>query len=587
MDTEVITPDLHRILEAQQHNIRQPVSSCPSEILESIFQHLVPPSPSDKDDWIAQDLRGFKQFSSDDLIACSQVCSLWRSLIIHLPSLWDKIWISDEFGSSSKLEMIDQRSRERPLEVAIFERRIPRFGRVIRRLRPMVGPILSPVVKFSLALSGSMSRIQTLRISSHIPWKHSCTHFLTFPAPQLEYFSMRATTEDGNGNSVHIPLTLFAHYTPALKHLILEGQLDFTWNCPIFRNLTTLKIQPLLVRPPEYGIRRLLRLARECPNLVALSLSQDAFRDALDGIEDVSPVVRAYMPSLDRLELEDFDNAQSCRRFLSFIHAPALTFLEISHRGPCVDVIGSLLPRSFAFHSRSQESNFVKVVASEGRGNSRNGIHVALAIVSTLHEYGDASLISLYRQHRTFQCQLLYHASGSPKSTPFLTVGILRRLCPSPENVEALLVRSLEHFRRSLPYQDMLDYFPAIEALEVVYDRDNLNQECWQLFEYFGSMARSGSDSLAVSSITRITIDLPTLPLAAIRNLVAFLEHQVAQDQRISYLGIPELMDVENSLSTIPSLTSLVGRLVRVPALSKDYDQLESRWTDIGGFRIL
>lgn len=402
----------------------------------------------------------------------------------------------------------------------------------------------------------------------------SCMQFLDLPAPQLEYFSMRATTGVVTRSPFKLPFALFAKCTPALRHLTLEGGLDFSWDCPIFRKLITLKVQPL--RLPRHGIRRLLQLAAESPNLTALTLSQDA---------DVVSV-RAHMQSLDRSELELFDSVESCHRLLSFIDAPALTFLEISHRGPCVSDVEAQLPRTFAFHSRTQESNFVKVVASEGRGNTRNGIRISLAIVPNFHKISDASLIGLYRQHRIFQCQLFYYASGSPRSTPALTMGLLRHLCPSLENVKVFLVRSLEHFRRSLPFHDMLGYLPAIECLEVVYDSDNVNQEFWQLFKYFGAVARSGPNSLALTSIIKLVIDLPALPYAAARDLTAFLEHRAAQGQRLSYLGIPNLMDVEDSLSTLSQLTSLVECLARILAHNK-CDQLESTWTNIGGFRIL
>ncbi len=259
---------------------------------------------------------------------------------------------------------------------------------------------------------------------------------------------------------------------------------------------------------------------------------------------------------------------------MSYIHAPELTNLEISHSGPCVNDVGELLPESFTFHGRSRESNVVKVVASEGRMSIRNGIHVSLAIVPEFDE--GAPMISQYLQCKTFECQLSYHTSGAPRSTPALTMGILRRICSSPENMQTLLVRSLERFRHSLPFNELLGYFHSIECLEVVYDSDNLNGQCLQLFDFFGAVARAEADEMALMSVTKLVLDVPPPPRGALQNLLAFLERRAARGRRLSFLGFSNLREIEKDLAIHSKLTTVVERLAIVPWLSNKYDRLES-----------
>ncbi len=234
MTTDDNSIGLHPNLQAQRHNAQQPVSGIPSEILECIFHYLVPPLPSSKDVWVAEDLC---VLTHRDLIDCSQVCSHWRNVAIHSPTLWGRIWISDRLGSCSLLDMVSQRAREVPLEIAVFEHP------VLHTSRP-AGPLLNPLLKFSQVFSGSLAHIKTLCISAHIPINHTCMHFLELPAPQLEYFSMRTTVNWVSRNDFEPPPSFIANCSPVLRRLNVESG-DFSWNCSIFRNLTTLEVQPL------------------------------------------------------------------------------------------------------------------------------------------------------------------------------------------------------------------------------------------------------------------------------------------------------------------------------------------------------
>jgi hypothetical protein len=286
-----------------RRNALSPISSLPSEIFATIFSLLCLPGIPSLGGEPGRKLR------------ISHVCHQWREIALNQPLLWSHVDFST-LSLTGATEIL-VRAKSVPLYMEV---RVPRnrSNDQYCRLLKKVNAHLPHIRHLSIGVE-----------AAHICWGIETQ--LVLSAPILEYLSI--FFQDGTRNMrdwPNISDTLFGGSTPRLSCLQL-CDCDISWNSPLFKCLTSLKIvSPSRNARPELAV----------------------WLDALDGIPQLkmltlhsaSPVApplpfnverTVTLPSLTHLNIRDY--LGDCALAIAHLVLPALTSL-------CLSAKNDLLP---------------------------------------------------------------------------------------------------------------------------------------------------------------------------------------------------------------------------------------------------
>ncbi|KDQ51126.1 hypothetical protein JAAARDRAFT_199346 [Jaapia argillacea MUCL 33604] len=290
----------------RQHNATRPAAGLPVETLAAIFESTIQPM----DDLVdSLNVRNFHRKCPTLLPRRSniiqdhltQVCHRWREVALACPRLWTSIFT----GPPEYLDAIISRSKDTELHVNLLSsKKNPGFEEStlslavchLPRLRTLVIPFDSVLISIFKQLCTSTPSLRSLVI-----W------------------------HPNDGSQAPLEPLLLRGGTPSLRHLCLYN-VDFSWDCKIFRNLTTLRISESLTDVLGNMSVTLAALQQMESSLEVLSLVR-----ALPAIsaQDDSPIV-----TLQNLrELEFHDQIERCTHILTHLVLPNRPSLRIRISG--------------------------------------------------------------------------------------------------------------------------------------------------------------------------------------------------------------------------------------------------------------
>ncbi len=163
------------------------------------------------------------------------------------------------------------------------------------------------------------------------------------PMPILESLVLESLY-DTAGSVYRLPDPLFGGDTPNLRKVSWKS-VDFSWEDPLFKNLTFLRMNTPLAST-TLQMRRFFQIMSNCPELVTLDL---AFVGPVVPA-NFMPEARVSLPHLRHLVLTGMENAASCHYVLSGLRVPCLQRLHLNHFGFPASHIDMLLPADFSFN---------------------------------------------------------------------------------------------------------------------------------------------------------------------------------------------------------------------------------------------
>jgi len=463
--------------------------SLPYEILAVVFGCFVAPTLGiheilDAELWESDFKYGIDcPCSADhaDLVAISQVCRPWRKIVLGIPSFWNPIWVTDHDYALGRAPEFFRRAChwQVPLEVAVVDdTRNPDSAERFhdREHTSSIGLTYHPMVSLLNLHHQIGSFMNVLRITSSIPLV--AEGFFKMPMPILESLVLESLY-DTAGSVYRLPDPLFGGDTPNLRKVSLKS-VDFSWDDPLFKNLTLLRIwddsdrrvgtipnTPLV--PTTLRMQRFFQIMTDCPELVTLDL---AFVGPVIPA-NFMPNARVSLPHLRHLVLTGMENAASCHCVLSGLRVPCLQRLHLNHFGFPEPHIDMLLPADFSFNpiiARTQTIDIsldwgesmveVNYLPSEDVGEPWEDLN---EVFSTTAPRGgrmvvETDAICKFR-YETFEYE-------DPEFTA-LYLSFIQRFC-SPQTQELVLC-DLGRFGSDLPFdsQALFAHFSSVQRLVV------------------------------------------------------------------------------------------------------------------------
>ncbi|KZT09445.1 uncharacterized protein LAESUDRAFT_748102, partial [Laetiporus sulphureus 93-53] len=248
----------------KRRNTASPIHRLPQELLTIIFR-----------------LAARAGAHSDDIVAISHVCSLWREMALSDARLWTTIHIP----SHSKACEFLRRSKRRLVDVYIDN-----FSSD------------SDTYDFIAMLKTESCRIRSLTVHSFkteaiMPMQS----LLLMHVPQLEELTLCWEW----GQHCFLGSNPFHGHTPKLRSLTL-AQHSFNWTSSIFSNLTKLSlVGQLPIGHPHSlpSIRQFLRILQACPDLQELKVECETASLEAPAVGSFEPFSRISLEHLEVLQI--------------------------------------------------------------------------------------------------------------------------------------------------------------------------------------------------------------------------------------------------------------------------------------------
>ncbi|KIM40797.1 hypothetical protein M413DRAFT_446173 [Hebeloma cylindrosporum] len=250
------------------------------DILWNIFMLNADMDASTSPDLPYSSARGTRQFvfSTLTVLRCSsQVCQLWRSIILEAPSLWSRVIDLDilQISTLRWREAVMERTGKAPLHVK---------GRVSKSGDQSL---------FVWIISRFGARIRNLDVAG-VPNAQSLTSAISFlqnPAPCLESFKLQFDSFMPLGDPNLPP---FANNAPFLRSYFHTG-IDFSIETPWLSNLCNLYLCS------HIGLSGLLEILSRTPRLEFLKVE----RGVLDDSGSAVPLRHVILASLKEINIYD------------------------------------------------------------------------------------------------------------------------------------------------------------------------------------------------------------------------------------------------------------------------------------------
>lgn len=226
-----------------RRNAQLLITQLPSELLASIFSHLLPvitlESYQDQTyGGITHDITS----ATLNVIAASHVCRSWREVALEHPGLWTTLWMGNK---SWMHEMID-----RSKDVALTIVQCPGWNYDHRRLRESLAEMSPPknldFITHRIFLDKQARHLILDILTTDYPQKVEA--FLRRAAPCLDTLVLNITPGLPSDAPLHLPEDLLGRCSPFLRNLTIRGPLthETLWTSPILRGLVdlTLVTQP-------------------------------------------------------------------------------------------------------------------------------------------------------------------------------------------------------------------------------------------------------------------------------------------------------------------------------------------------------
>ncbi|EIM85928.1 uncharacterized protein STEHIDRAFT_168960 [Stereum hirsutum FP-91666 SS1] len=222
-----------------RRNTQLLITQLPSELLASIFSHLLPvitlESYQDQTyGGITHDITS----ATLSLIAASHVCRSWREVALEHPGLWTTLWMGNK---SWMHEMID---RSKNMALTIVQR--PGWNYDHRRLREPLTE-MSPLKNLDFITHHIFLDKQPRHLILDIlttDYSQKVEGLLRRAAPCLDTLVLHITPALPSDAPLHLPEDLLGRCSPSLRNLTIRGPLthETLWTSPILRGLVDLTL---------------------------------------------------------------------------------------------------------------------------------------------------------------------------------------------------------------------------------------------------------------------------------------------------------------------------------------------------------
>ena len=237
------------------------------------------------------------------LIASSQVCQRWRSVIFGCPALWGRV-IRFNTDPLPRLQQLLQRSKPGPIDVGRVELQV-----YLEQMRIME------------ILSESSSRIRTFNVQLSNRgrfFEPISKQFFEQPAPLLEFMSISL-----NSSTSVVQGPLFQGDAPYLRRLHLSNcSIKFALSMPILSRLTEFSARNITAVVAPSASMWLMNLL-QMPQLRWLSII-----DSIAPTHETFPLTQVHLSDLTMLSLSG--KFCDCVSLLDHITAPSLISMRLN-----------------------------------------------------------------------------------------------------------------------------------------------------------------------------------------------------------------------------------------------------------------
>ncbi|KAJ7432337.1 hypothetical protein FB451DRAFT_1420673 [Mycena latifolia] len=268
----------------------------------------------------------------DDMlpVAVSHVCSTWRAIALHTPSLWRRI----PLGPQERMwrERI-YRAKACPLDVQLLPRRTVHPGGIVALEQLDVHTVqlclhlVSPFIHRWRSLEIVLPKYQPFLANAAL--SPCCLQKRRAKALLLEELTLMYRANDDTKE-----FCLFSGHTPRLRRLTVDG-LRLTWLPSLFRNLTFLDYTHHGFSAGDEAVGELLSMLAVCGGLHELRIlfPHKSLARAPGPFHAI--IRRVSLPWLVHLHLrvETRDIPLELTRLVTYLSTPALTSLYLTDLG--------------------------------------------------------------------------------------------------------------------------------------------------------------------------------------------------------------------------------------------------------------
>ncbi|KLO15781.1 hypothetical protein SCHPADRAFT_962352 [Schizopora paradoxa] len=547
-----------------QRNLSISILTMPAKILLRIFSMLVPPSIALQYYEAPSTTRftGKRQCpcssAHKDIISVSQVCSLLRATVLGHPPFWSPIWITNHLNSEQIALNFMQRALDNPLEIIIidstqhmWEYGCPRITKIQQNqhsehestdseFQVSSSYLHNPMQNFWSLHKATGKFIKILHIAS--PISSDADEFFKQPMPFLESFALDRPLSSQMWNhdeGYNLPTPIFGGITPQLQKLMFQ-KVKFSWDDPIFKNLSYLSVSCVAVRDSEVSLKRLLEILSRCPDLVTFGLAVRV--ESPQSSLSLLPVIS--LPYLRNLILTQLENAVQCKTILSCLQTQVLQMLDIFHFDMPAQDIRQIIPIQF----KSEDLELQKIYINWDLSTIEVQSQMASNKITSVHLRTKDNL-----HCKRNMCSFRYQCCNFPwdidrtSALSKLLAPVLRQIC-SPEakiiKIENNHPPMLEacHF----PFTELFRHCHKMETLII----DGMfDEQCHQLKVSLHAevQAAEDQDTVALPSLQELSLSNVDLGIG-LNGIYSFLLHRHIRGCPLKVVSLIECNNIQSDI---------------------------------------
>lgn len=441
-------PEPHELAKQQGHNSRLPVLRLPDEILSDIFCRCAPKPEDITKDWHSRQDNWdyFNKRSSwknyREILNLAHVCHRWRRIAEDVGVVWSHQVVFDEVATNDAQGSLSKRSKGRDMIIDVGLRDeyfVPAW-----------------VLK-------ALARTKELQIVTKT--NDQLKSLLTYPAPLLKSLTIASGEMDFvNQNAVQVPEEPFYKICPKLESLTLLS-VYIPWNSSILQNLTVLRLFNMEGIAHTPTVEKLVTALSLSPGLEVLYLDKSG-PDIV--VEDdgtvVLPSQRTKLPHLRHLSILYASDCDHAYYLMSCLDLPPMPAIRISHDSLAPSEVKEILPRNIshtAFGSNALAIRFLE--------EKKESFTLEFGVCSSIDEPGLSA--SNFKELASFDFATTRDGYNDDSHIGELLIRTIERIAVSPADIHKLVVQSNYTYKRSIPFQEILEFLPNLQSLEIT---------CWK-----------------------------------------------------------------------------------------------------------
>ncbi|KLO13811.1 hypothetical protein SCHPADRAFT_928254 [Schizopora paradoxa] len=436
------------LAKQRAHNNRLPVLRLPDEILTDIFCRCAPHPEDLTTNWHSRqnNYEYFERRSSwknyRGILNLAQVCHRWRRIAEEIGALWTHQVVFDDIDTTDVAGGLHRRAKGREMLIDVGlkdEKFVPAW-----------------VVK-------ALARTKSLQIVAKT--NAQLKSLLTYPAPILKSLTIASgDTDFMNNDVIQVPGEPFYGICPNLKSLTLLS-VFIPWNNSMLQNLTVLRLFNMEGIACTPTVEKLVTALALSPGLEVLYLDKSGpeFLVEDDGTV-VLPPRRTKLPRLHDLSILYASDCDHAYYLMSCLDLQPMPSIRISHDSLAPSEVKEILPRNISHTALGSNALAIRFLEEK-----KESFTLEFGVCSALAEPGLSS--TNFEKLAFFDFSTTRDGYNDDSHIGELLIRTIERIAVAPTDIHKLVVQSDYMYKRSIPFQEILEFFPKLQSLEIT---------CWK-----------------------------------------------------------------------------------------------------------